>query len=262
MPAPHPNLCGCLPTIICCQQGYHTLHASPPPTFFGANSKHLPLPTEVANLACNIAGTQGKQPVFWISEHNFRTQFPSVLRYPSVVQPCMQYREHFRNRGQHQNFRALLEHGLPWVTVFGPTSFDWGPKNSTKGRGIQESTANSQIAKLLASQEKISRGGVLRHVCLQQSPKQPHGSISGWVSTWLCACVWLGVGLRVCLGLGLCLGLCLGLLMSASLFIVVSMFASAAGLQFDTPRCTPKHGPMARLRSDTPRCTPKHGHKP
>ena len=75
----------------------------------------------------------------------------------------MQYREHFRNRGQHRNFRALLEHGLPWVTAFGPISLDWGPKNSTKGRGIQESTANSQIAKLLASQEKILRGGVLRH---------------------------------------------------------------------------------------------------
>ena len=24
MPGPHPNLCGCLPTIICCQQGYPT----------------------------------------------------------------------------------------------------------------------------------------------------------------------------------------------------------------------------------------------
>ena len=30
MPAPHPNLCGYLATIMCCQQGYHTLHASPP----------------------------------------------------------------------------------------------------------------------------------------------------------------------------------------------------------------------------------------
>ena len=30
MPAPHPNLCGYLPTIMCCQQGYQTLHASPP----------------------------------------------------------------------------------------------------------------------------------------------------------------------------------------------------------------------------------------
>ena len=57
MPAPHPNLCGCLPTIICCQQGYHTLHASPPSRFLFANSKHLPLPTELANLACNIVGT-------------------------------------------------------------------------------------------------------------------------------------------------------------------------------------------------------------
>ena len=99
-----------------------------------------------------------------MSEHKFRAQFPSVLRYPSVVQPCMQYREHFRNRGQRQNFRALLEHGLPWATFFGPTSLDWDPENSTKGRGIQEATGNSQIAKLLASQEEISRGGVLRHV--------------------------------------------------------------------------------------------------
>ena len=147
MQTPHPDMCGCLPTIICCQQGYHTLHASPPSRFFCANCKHLALPTEGANLACNIAGTKGKHPVFWISEHNFRAQFPSILQYPSVVQPCMQYREHFRNRGQHQNFRALLEHGLPWVTVFGPTSLDWGSKNSTKGRGIQESTGDSQIAK-------------------------------------------------------------------------------------------------------------------
>ena len=47
---------------------------------------------------------------------------------------------------------------------FWPNHFGLGPKNSTKGRGIKESTGNSQIAKLLASQEKISRGGVLRHV--------------------------------------------------------------------------------------------------
>ena len=147
MPAPHPNLCGCLPTIICCQQGYHTLHASPPPRFFCANSKHLPRPTEVANLACNIAGTQGRQPVFWISEHNFRAQFPSVLRYPSFVQPCMQYREHCRHRGQHQNFRALLEHGLPWVTVFGPTSVGWALRTLLRA-GVSKSPR--RIHKLLS----------------------------------------------------------------------------------------------------------------
>ena len=30
MPTPHPNLCGYLPTIMCRQQRYQTLHASPP----------------------------------------------------------------------------------------------------------------------------------------------------------------------------------------------------------------------------------------
>ena len=52
MPAPHPNLCGYLPTIMCRQQGYQTLHASPPSQFVWVPSNHHVPPAEVSDLAC------------------------------------------------------------------------------------------------------------------------------------------------------------------------------------------------------------------
>ena len=215
MPAPHPNLCGCLPIIMCRQQRYQTLHGSPPSQFVWVPSNHHVLPAQVSDLVCqprilicvgalqpSFAASRGITPCMPAPHPDFSVQIPSIFRFrrrwqtlhaisqaPKEESPssgflstisehnfqafsgtrassnlACKHREHVRNRGQHQNFRARLEHGLPWVTVFGPTSLDWGPKNSTKGRAIQESTGNPQIAKLLASQEKISRGGVLRHV--------------------------------------------------------------------------------------------------
>ena len=101
MPAPHPNLCGYLPTImccrgitpcvpaphpilywylrfmICCQQRYQTLHASPPSYFVWVPSNHHVLPAEVSDLAC-------QQPIL-ICVGTFQ---PSCAASRSI-RPCM-----------------------------------------------------------------------------------------------------------------------------------------------------------------------------
>ena len=166
----------CQPPILICVGAFQQ-------SFAASRVSHLACQPPTQFFLCKFqapsASVGGGKPCMQYRRHlrkrarllDFRAQFPSTIsKRPPVPErrPTLHAkRVHFRNRGQHQNFRGLLEHGLPWVTVFGPTSLDWGPKNSTKGRGIQESTGNPQIAKLLASQEKISRGGVLRHVTPQ-----------------------------------------------------------------------------------------------
>ena len=107
MPAPHPNLCGCLPTIICCQQEYHTLHASPPPRFFQA-----PSASDGGGKRCMQYRRHPRKTARLL---DFRAQFPSkISKRPPVPE---------RRPTLHAISRALPQ---PWTTPkFASTSRTW-----------------------------------------------------------------------------------------------------------------------------------------
>ena len=146
-----------IPSTFLFRRRWHTLHA-----ISQAPKEHSP--------SSGLPST--------ISEHNFQassgTEASSNLacNIPSTS----------ATMDNTKNFGALLEHGLAWVTVFGPTSLDCRPKNTTKGRGIQESTGNSQIAKLLAGQKNFQGEGVC------DTRRCPAPTSSTWLggSCWSC----------------------------------------------------------------------------
>ena len=94
MPAPHSNLCGCLPTIMCRQQGCQTLHGSPPSQFVWVPSNHHVLAAQVSDLACqppilicvgafqpSFAASRGITPCMPAPPPVFSMQIPSTFRF-------------------------------------------------------------------------------------------------------------------------------------------------------------------------------------
>ena len=119
MPAPHPNLCGYLPTIMCGQLGYHTLHASAPSEIVWVPSNHPVLPAKVSDLACqppilicvgafqpSFAASRGITPCMPAPDPDFSVQIPSTFRFRRRCKPCMQYRRHLRKTARLLDLRA------------------------------------------------------------------------------------------------------------------------------------------------------------